>query len=490
MVGLASANTIWNPKDPNAAVNGYSNWNWTNGTQTNWNNGIPTLGSGVNDGKAVFNVGSAAECRIDSLVGCKWLVMGDGGSATPVVRIVDGGTLYTQTSDWDAVGYSQSATMIIEAGGSLETAGRFGVGWFTAATGESKLLVNGGHVVIGAARSGALQIGAPGTSVHKGYVSVTEGGLIEVSGGLEFNTADASEINLEFGSIVFSTNVKTQLDTLIASNKIKGFGGLTTPTAVYASGKTTLTAPDPMNRNPVYTMVLPGSRNLTWTNLAPVAPATDVWVDVWFGTDPNKLGANYTKVLTKGKNATSVTVNAPLVTEPTTYYWQVDSYCEGEAGPVAEGVVTPFYVTANTPPSVVINTPRTATWINEPIQLDSTLTDDGTSVVTYQWTSDDPNAVFTPSATVADPAVSVNWHTGPFTVKVTVDDGFNPPVSSGSIAMDCAVDACQAATAVINLDALHPGDIVVDCKGNLTDFAAIAGQWLTDYALTDPIAVP
>ena len=66
MAGLAAANTVWTPTDPNAAVNGYSNWNWTNGVTTNWNNGIPTMGTGANDGKTVLNNGLAVECRIDS----------------------------------------------------------------------------------------------------------------------------------------------------------------------------------------------------------------------------------------------------------------------------------------------------------------------------------------------------------------------------------------------------------------------------------------
>jgi hypothetical protein len=503
MAGIAFANTVWTPLDPNAAINGYSDWKWTNGAQTNWSAGIPVISPAPGDPKAVFNNGLAVECRVTSMTGCGTFTLGsDGTNPNPVIRIVDGGTLYTQGSDWSAAGYSMPATMIVEEGGELLICGRFGIGWFTwTGAGQSQLLVNGGYVKVGAIDGGNLQLGTDGANnpLHKGYINVTNGGLIDVNGGLVFNPDDGSNINLEFGSIVFNTNQKTLLDTRIAAGKVKGFGGQTTPTAVYASGETTLTAPDPMNRAPVYTLVLPdNNRALTWTNLAAIPPyeQPDVWVDVWFGTDPNKLNpATYTKVLSKGINATTVTVTAPLVTQPTTYYWQVDSYLKGDPevviydpnNPVTQGLVTPFYVTPNTPPSVVINTPPTATWINEPIQLDSTLTDDGNSAVTYLWTSDDPNAVFTPSATVADPAVSVNWHTGPFTVMVTVDDGYNDPVSSGVIAMDCALDACQATTAVINLDVLHPGDAALDCKLNLSDFAVFARNWLDNYQLTAPV---
>jgi hypothetical protein len=501
MAGLASAATkVWTPQDPAAAANGYSDWTWTNGTLTNWTiAGIPT-GIPTAVDKAVMNNGLLAECRVTSTVVCASLAQGDGGTAGSVIRIVDGGTLYTPAGgEWSAVGYNQPATMIVEEGGALETCNRFGVGWFTA-TGQSQLLVEGGYVKVGAFAAGNLQLGSDGdggTTAHKGYVNVTNGGLIEVNGGLQFNNNDGSNINLEFGSIVFNTDVKALLDTRIGAGKVKGFGGQTTPTAVYAGGKTTLTAPDPMNRAPVYTTLLPGSKTLSWTNLTPIPPAdpNNTWVDVYFGTDPNVV--LNPKVVSKGKNVTSVAVAAPLVTEPTTYYWRVDSYRHGDPalvpGDPNAGLVTPFYVTANLPPSVVIETPPTVTWINQPIQLDSTLTDDGNSAVTYLWTSDDPNAVFSPSATVADPTVTVDWKTGWFTVTVTVDDGFNPPVSSQGFLDEilrhyCATDACEAATdEALNLDATYRGDVVLDCKGNLTDFALYAQNWLNNYQLTAPV---
>ncbi len=64
-----------------------------------------------------------------------------------------------------------------------------------------------------------------------------------------------------------------------------------------------------------------GNVNLGWSNL-PARTGTDVWVDVWFGTDPNNLS----QVLDGGLNATGFTVNAPSAA---TYYWRVDSYLDG-----------------------------------------------------------------------------------------------------------------------------------------------------------------
>ena len=61
---------------------------------------------------------------------------------------------------------------------------------------------------------------------------------------------------------------------------------------------------------------------LEWVNLS-ADQGSDVWVDVWFGTDPN---TDFTKVVDAGQNATSTVVNAPVVG---TYYWRVDTYIDG-----------------------------------------------------------------------------------------------------------------------------------------------------------------
>ncbi|NNC87705.1 MAG: hypothetical protein HKN82_04505 [Akkermansiaceae bacterium] len=82
-----------------------------------------------------------------------------------------------------------------------------------------------------------------------------------------------------------------------------------------------------------------GDVPLGWTNRTPNA-GPDVFVDVWFGTDPDP--GNGTKVVDAGLNTTSVTVNAPVAD---TYYWRVDSYLDGSAtGTPVEGDVFVFHV--------------------------------------------------------------------------------------------------------------------------------------------------
>ena len=81
-----------------------------------------------------------------------------------------------------------------------------------------------------------------------------------------------------------------------------------------------------------------GDVDLSWTNLPPNV-GSDVWVDVWFGTDPV---TDFTRVVDAGLNTTSVTVNAPIAD---TYYWRVDLYLEGSpTGDPPQGTVFIFYV--------------------------------------------------------------------------------------------------------------------------------------------------
>ena len=82
-----------------------------------------------------------------------------------------------------------------------------------------------------------------------------------------------------------------------------------------------------------------GNVNLSWTNLPPNT-GTDVYVDVWFGTNPAAL----TKVVTTGLNTTNTTVSAPVAG---TYYWRVDSYLDG--APTGTPVTGRVFIPSSSP---------------------------------------------------------------------------------------------------------------------------------------------
>jgi len=82
-------------------------------------------------------------------------------------------------------------------------------------------------------------------------------------------------------------------------------------------------------------IVAGGTVELSWTN---VDTGSDVYVDVWFGTDPGALGQE----LDGGTNTTSVTVSAPVAD---TYYWRVDVHFDGNPnGNPDEGELFTFVV--------------------------------------------------------------------------------------------------------------------------------------------------
>ena len=102
-------------------------------------------------------------------------------------------------------------------------------------------------------------------------------------------------------------------------------GGTLDGSLVIAAEFTSPSTDIPPNPVPAFGNVVPGGDvELSWTNLAPES-GTDVWVDVWFGTDPENL-AKVVDAAADGPNRSSATVNAP---DAGTYHWRVDSYVDG-----------------------------------------------------------------------------------------------------------------------------------------------------------------
>jgi hypothetical protein len=170
-----------------------------------------------------------------------------------------------------------------------------------------------------------------------------------------------------------------------------------------------------------------GDVDLSWTNMDPNSPGDDVYVDVWFGTEPNELDPGYdmTKVVTAGENTTTWTVSA--ATEGT-YYWQVNSHIYGadliNEPNAIEGPLWNFIAVDDVPPAVDAGVDM-ITWSGQGVPLDPTVVDDGKSDLTYLWTVEPVEGItvaFDPSAVVEDPTVTMTKV--PFFVPAIFNAGF------------------------------------------------------------------
>ena len=266
-------------------------------------------------------------------------------------------------------------------------------------------------------------------------------------------------------------------------------------------------APTPKNGDIVHTN---SSLPLNWVNLDPYDPNDSVYVDVWFGTEPNELSGEYdmTKIVdaaTTGEDRTTVDVDASA---EDTYYWWVDSYLNGSAhinepNKIA-GPLHSFTTVADMPPSVVVDTLDKATWSDEPVPLQATVTDDGQSAVTIAWTADavslnDPNLAInitggdttTPTVTITKDAPGLGLRTVTMTISVTDENGYDPTPVTDTVDIDVYYDPCRMARIVLGRfyveGATVDTDFNNDCITNLVDVAEFAAAWLGDYSSPGPL---
>jgi hypothetical protein len=492
---------VWNPinPDPNFPA---SPGNWD--VAANWTADVP----GVTDQKPVFNVVGAAECQVTTTVPTfsSNLVQGDGTDGG-VLRVMNGGTINAGDPDaWCGIGFNSTGHTIVETGGTLHAYNHLWIGQQVG--GDGTLDIAGGYVrcdeMFGIGFEGGV-----------GQVNISDGGILDLHnfndtrsfGGLD-QSLDCS-LDIEFGEIVFDGIHSGKLTDELVDGRITGFkrlapyGGQTTAVTDDSSGNTVVTAPDPMNRTPGYDGIVvgTGTKTLTWSKLTPVAPATSVLVDVWFGTDTG----TWTEVDNDFAGETSVAVT---VAEGD-YVWKVDSYLYGNPAsvqydlndndpnfpPVVRGTVLPFSVVDDAPPTIVVDTVDMLTWAGEPVTLTATVTDDLVSASSVAWSSPaDANIVYSaesyvyPTATVT---VTSDSHQPNTTITATVTDG-NPLGldDSDTVLVDFAEDACQGAGGGFqHLWDVYQADYDNDCIIDLSDFAQMAAQWMDNYALTGPIDI-
>jgi hypothetical protein len=506
MAGVVTAHTQWSVKDPNGVKYGFSKWNWKSGTLTNWTEGIPP-GDTPGTDKTQFLIAAQPECILDYAAGNiydiavdKGVSPGDGG-----LTIAKGGSVSCNAliSTWNGIGYAAPGRLNIERGGSINLFHRTMLG----RTGPAKSLLNmnGGTLT----NTNRMQLNSEAAAV--GGIITMNAGLMSLgnsNGGLDWNgvnNGSKSQVNIKFGTILITGDVRTSIQSAITAGGLYAFNRAGTVVYDYNvrnAGKTTITATgDPMERYPTYdqNVYVNTALPLSWKN-----QTGSTGVDVWFGKDPTWIPepnallpgypghyVDFNKVVSN-QNVTTVNVDASINLQE--YAWRINTY-----GPVAEpnGLILYFKALSDAPPtSVVIDTPSMVTWINTPIHLSATVTDDNKSTPTIVWSSpDEPNAVFTNKVYTynagtgkgtATADVAVNWHTAQFTVKITVSDA-SPLGGSVSATKqhDCAESACQA-TRVLGLGVAYGGDVDANCIINIADMQRLALDWLKDYTLLAP----
>ncbi len=241
---------------------------------------------------------------------------------------------------------------------------------------------------------------------------------------------------------------------------------------------------------PSYGQVLIPSTDVTlsWTNAdSTVDPPGDVYVEVYWGTDP----ASLTKIFPlSGKPAVASSVNVGVYPEGT-YYWQVESWTAGtnNGQPDQTGPVW-YYDIVDVPPSVEINTPDMNTWSGQGVPLAATVDDDGGSTINYLWTTDPAGGVSFDDDTAIDPTVTITGLIGdPNTVTLTFAATDDKGTATDTMTIDVYSDACAASRIGGGLSA--DTDITGDtCKTDLEDLALALAAWLDDSKLTTPIAKP
>lgn len=421
--------------------------------------------------------------------------VGNNNACTGTLIVDAGGTV--NSTGWLMIAGNSTVTGIAEISGTLNSAGHL---WMATGTGSTATLtINEGGVVNVGGNIGLGTVNASTPSGGVATVNVNFGGLLNLNHWDDSKSIqNGSVLNIDGGVVVIGGNRVTAVNNYAAAGKIKAYGGEGTVDVVYnsSSNKTTVLGLHPMNPMPAHGAVVAvpvgeiAPVDLSWTNLDPNYAGDPVYVDVWFGTDPNKLSQAYTQVVTAGENVTSVQVNAPVTGTPTTYYWQVDSYIYGNPteSPI-EGDLFRFDVTDDLPPTVVIETPGTVTWPGQPVQLNATISDAGTSAVSVAWSANVSGVVFSPSADVEDPVVTVDNAAGEVILTCTAWDDFNGSADSNadSMILHAAADACDAAGVAgisYDMDIAEPF-----CVIDIADLAAVASDWLADYALTEPTPI-
>lgn len=185
-----------------------------------------------------FNVPDAIPCTVAQAAFAKVLRMGIDGGPGGTLIVTNGGSLAcTSPDEWNGIGYNNTATMVVEDGGSANFVNHLWIGFSPG--GEGTLIMNGGTVSVGQ-MFGLGWNGGTGTAFIKGGTL----NLAQWSASSPGSIAGASVLDVAgTGKVVINGNWSASISDYVTAGKITANGG---PNVFYsydpAANKTTLSA--------------------------------------------------------------------------------------------------------------------------------------------------------------------------------------------------------------------------------------------------------
>jgi hypothetical protein len=306
-------------------------------------------------------------------------------------------------------------------------------------------------------------------------VNLTDSG--DVDG--RFDTVNGTIPAVEGAQVVLGGNTYTLTYTYNAAPDLSHYNDVA---LVFGGGAepTTAHTPNPENGETVYYLTL---SLLDWENPEPNNPGDPLYCDVYLGTEPNRLGAM--DRVTLGSDISEVeidTTNFPTygdLLNDTTYYWFVDV---NDVGVLIEGPQWNFSTSDNEAP-IVDAGPDQIVWLGksgtagqELVQLDGTVSDDGSYTVQWSQIVNGAPLVTIVTTDIEDPNVTFTAR-GDYEFTLTADDGIGAPVSD-TVRIVVGDDSCDASH-IDSGAAYDAGDANQDCIVDLADFVElIASSWL------------
>jgi hypothetical protein len=280
---LPPAQVVWNP-----AANPSTTGLWDE--CANWTTGLCP----GNVTFVTFNVPDAIPCTVTNAALAGVVRMGSGGPGGTLI-VTNGGSLTCAIADeWNAVGYSSNALMVVESGGSASFAHHLWVGF--NATADGTLIMNGGTVSVGGAFGLGFSGGKGTAQIHGGTLNLAQWNDTQAIQG-------ASLLDIAgTGTVLMTGNHLNSVSNYISAGKITANGGAGTVAYGYDSGlnKTIVQVAPPQ---PSITAVSVSGGNATITcqttpgHFYAVQSSTNVSPTAWTrvaGTTTNATGASVT----------------------------------------------------------------------------------------------------------------------------------------------------------------------------------------------------